>query len=417
MKYVITHGAGEKECTFQKKRSVIKIMSIYKMRRRALSVPIDILEDSGRHRNIKSLRTHLFYPEQLYLMKDLLKYICHIFGVSALIPLTLLTGCSPPLTLSYIDMTASGGILWPGVPEKPRIKYLWSLQQVNYIKREKLKEIITGSAEYAEPRESPILLRPQGVYVDDKRYYIADPGAGRVTVINRENMKTFHIIDAGTEELIYPISVLSDKEGNIYISDPELKRVIIYTPDGKFRSYFEGEFLRPTGMGIDRERNIIYIADTLDHKIYIYSTGGKRLGELGRRGEDDGEFNYPGYIFVDRKGYLYVGDSLNFRIQIFSPDGKFVKKFGEPGDAYHTLDKPKGVAADTDGNIYVVDAGNDMVKIFNKDGRLLLFFGERGHDYGKFYLPTGIFIDEHNIIYVADTINMRIQAFKFLGGE
>ncbi len=331
--------------------------------------------------------------------------------------LFFLFGCAPSFTISRIDTTASGGILWPGEPEKPRIRYLWSLQQVNYIEGKSIKDIILGYDNPYEPRESPILLRPQGVYVDQKRYYIADPGAGRVTVIDRKNMKTFQIIYAGAEELQYPISVVSDKDGYIYISDPELRRVIKYRFDGNFIAYFKGEFLRPSGLAIDRLRDIIYVTDTLSHKIYIYNSSGERLGEIGRRGEGDGEFNYPGYLFVDRNGNLYVSDSLNFRIQIFGPDGKFIKKFGEPGDAYHTLEKPKGVAVDTEGHIYVVDAGKDMVKIFDRDGRLLLFFGEKGHEYGKFYLPAGIFIDIENIIYVADTINMRIQAFQFLGGD
>lgn len=328
-----------------------------------------------------------------------------------------LASCAPSFTLSRIDMTAHGGILWPGEPEKPRIRYLWALQQVNYMEGKDIRDIILGADNPSDPRESPILLRPQGIYVDDRRYYIADPGAGRVTIINRKDMRTFHIIYAGAEELIYPISVVSDSAGNIYISDSELGRVIKYREDGKFAAYFKGEFSRPAGLGIDRMRDIIYVADTLAHKIYIYNTSGERLGELGGRGDGDGEFNYPGYLFVDRSGYLYVSDSLNFRIQIFNPHGQFIKKFGETGDAFHNLEKPKGLAVDTEGHIYVVDAGKDMVKVFDRDGRLLLFFGERGHDYGRFYLPSGIFIDKENIIYVADTINMRIQAFQFLGGD
>ncbi|MCX7793695.1 MAG: 6-bladed beta-propeller [Thermodesulfovibrionales bacterium] len=331
--------------------------------------------------------------------------------------LFLLCSCASTFYTSRIDLTASGGILWPGEPEKPRIKYLWSLQNVNYTEAAGALDILAGIDDPDNPKYSPILLRPQGVYVDEKRLYIADPGAGRITVIDRNNMRTFHILDADNEELQYPVSVVSDKAGNIYVSDPELKKVMIYSSRGRFVSFFEGEFLRPSGLGIDRQRNIIYVADTLGHKVYVYSTSGKRLGEIGGRGEGDGEFNYPGYLSVDRNGYLYVSDSLNFRIQIFGSDGRFIKKFGEPGNAYHTLDKPKGVAADSEGNIYVVDAGMDMVKIFNQEGRLLLFFGEKGHDYGKFYLPTGIFIDEQDVIYVADTINMRIQAFEFLGGK
>jgi sugar lactone lactonase YvrE len=332
-----------------------------------------------------------------------------------LIPLLLafLLSCSPQFYTSHIDMTMSGGILWPGKPEEPRIRYLWSLQQVNYQEGKTIVDILAGLEDLSDPKNSPILLRPQGIYVDDKRFYIADPGAGRVTIIDKKDMKTFHIIETDREELQYPISVVSDREGNIYVSDPDLGRVIKYMGDGRFISYLEGEWIRPSGLAIDRKRDVLYVADTLGHKVYAYSTSGKRLYEIGRRGEGEGEFNYPGYLFVDRDGLLYVSDSLNFRVQIFGPDGRFMAKFGEPGDAYHTFDKPKGVATDSEGNIYVVDAGKDMVKIFDRQGNLLLFFGEKGHEYGKFYLPTGIFIYD-DVIYVADTINMRIQAFEYL---
>jgi len=328
----------------------------------------------------------------------------------------IIVSCAPPIYRAEIDRTASGGIIWPGKPERPRIKYLWSLQRLHAYEGETPLDLLAGRSteDLSDPRGSPILLRPHGIYVDENRYYIADPGAMRVSIIERKDMKVLHILYADFEPLRFPIDVVSDAEGDIFVTDAELRRVICYNRDGKFK-YFIGEgFLRPSGLAIDRERNRLYVVDTLGHKVYIYGTDGKEIGEIGRRGEAEGEFNYPGYAFVDSKGYLYVTDSLNFRIQIFNPQGDVVRVFGKHGDAYHTLDKPKGVAVDSEGHIYVVDAGMDMVKIFDRQGRLLLFFGEKGHGYGKFYLPSDIFIDENDVIYVADTINMRIQAFKFL---
>lgn len=367
------------------------------------------------HRSLKMLYGLLHKPYIYLLSKkmDTLRFSYPFFLLSLLF---LLPSCAPQFYTSNIDMTAFGGIIWPGEPEEPRIRYLWSLQQVNYKEGKTFIDILTGMEDPYDPKNFPILVRPQGIYVDDKRFYIADPGAGRLTVIDKKEMKTFHIFEADTEELQYPISAVSDREGHIYVSDPELGKVLKYRSDGRFISSFEGEFRRPAGLAIDRKGDILYVADTLAHKVYVYTTTGIRLSELGGRGEGDGEFNYPNYLFVDSEGLLYVSDSLNFRIQIFGPDGRFITKFGEPGDAYHTFDKPKGVATDSEGHIYVVDAGKDMVKIFDREGNLLLFFGEKGHDYGKFYLPTGIFIYD-DLIYVADTINMRIQAFEYLGSK
>ncbi|MBA4373408.1 MAG: hypothetical protein C0402_11185 [Thermodesulfovibrio sp.] len=333
--------------------------------------------------------------------------------------LCLLTACAPAIEKARFDITAQDAITWPGTPEKPRIKYLWALQQVGNADskdQNSLERIVAGS-EKEELQRTNILLRPQAVYVDEKRYYIADPGAMRVTIIERQSLDVMHITYARADSLEYPIGVVADTQGNIYVSDPELKKIIAYTAQGSFLHFFEGEIVRPTGLAIDRSRNIVYVADSLGHAVHIYGTDGKRKGTFGKRGEGDGEFNFPGHLFVDQQGRLYVTDFLNFRVQIFAPDGKFLKKFGSVGDSHAALDKPKGVAIDTEGNIYVVDAGRDMVKIFDQEGRSLLFFGEKGHGYGQFYLPTGIFVDARNIIYVADTINMRIQAFRFLGGN
>lgn len=331
----------------------------------------------------------------------------------------LLTACAPTIEKARFDATAFEAITWPGAPEKPRLTYLWSLQQVGSSDSQdqnSLERIIAGS-ETDDVKRANILTRPQAVYVDEKRYYIADPGAMRVTVIERQSLDVMHISYARADSLEYPIGVVADAQGNIYIADPELKKVIAYTPQGSFLRFFEGDILRPTGLAIDRTRNIVYVADSLGHTVHAYGTDGKKRQTLGRRGEGDGEFNYPGHLCVDQQGRLYVTDFLNFRVQIFSADGKFLRKFGSVGDSHAALDKPKGVAVDTEGNIYVVDAGRDTVKIFDQEGRSLLFFGETGHGYGQFYLPSGIFVDTANIIYVADTINMRIQAFRFLGGN
>jgi len=343
-----------------------------------------------------------------------------VFRIVVAVMILSAVSCAPAYR-AHFDLTASGQIVWPGEPEKPRIKYLWVLQNVGSGEggRRTAMDVITGKTmdDITDPQTSSILLRPQGFYADESRYYIADPGAVRVTVIDRKSGELFHIKTVDGESLEYPRSVVADREGNIYVVDSDLARVISYDRRGKFRFFFSGGFRRPTGIAIDRQRDRIYVVDTNAHTVYIYDTGGVRRGSMGHRGSGKGEFNYPTHAFVDRNGDLYVTDFLNFRVQIFSPEGEFVASIGSLGDSYDTLDKPKGVAVDSGGHIYIVDGAHDMVKIFDRRGRLLLFFGSTGHELGEFYMPTGLFIDEKDIIYVMDTINMRVQAFQFLGGD
>lgn len=334
------------------------------------------------------------------------------FSVSALL-LVAVVSCAPRKAI--IDGTAMDKILWPGAPEEPRIKYQWSLSIVSGKEGTDLYEVIIGKRDdVTDPRTSNRLLRPYSIFVDEtEKLYISDPGAYRVTVIDTKTGEAFHITEADKTEFLSPVGVVAFG-GKIYVSDSVLNKVFILDKKGKMIGEFRGKFARPTSLAVDRGRGIIYVSDTLAHKIHKYNPDGVNIGRIGIDGSGEGEFNFPTHIWVDGKGMLYVTDSMNFRIQMFSPEGKFVGLFGTHGDSYGDLDKPKGIATDSDGNIYVVDSINDMIKIFDRTGKLLLFMGQNGVNYGEFWLPSGIFIDTKNNIYVADTYNGRVQVFQYI---
>ena len=329
----------------------------------------------------------------------------------------LLSGCAQPM--AFIDNSAMGKIIWPGPPEKPRIKFMWSVSQLakSATGKRGLVDFLAGdvTGDVTDPRTSNVLMRPYGVFVDKReRLYVADPGAYRVTVIDLKTGATFNIDEADNEELLAPVGVVADPAGRVYVSDSELKKVLVFDENGKYLSHFEGDFKNPTCMAIDTKNSIIYVSDTPADTIFLYDLNGKRIGSIGQPGGLPGEFNFPTHLFVDANGLLYVTDAMNFRVQIFGRDRKPLGTLGSLGDSYDNLDKPKGVAADSNGNIYIVDSLKDMVKIFDREGRLLLFFGDKGTSLGEFWLPAGIFIDDKNMIYVADPYNMRIQAFQLL---
>ena len=336
-------------------------------------------------------------------------------GLWAILLLCPVLSCAPVKAL--IDRTALEKIVWPGPPEKPRISYLWSVSSWGS-EQSGIAEFFAGASDFdpADPRSAERLIRPYGVFVDEADYlYITDPGAYRVTIIGTREGDVRHILSAGSEDFLSPISVVAYR-GKILVSDSLLKKVFIFDASGKLESTFEGVFERPTGLGLDAVRGIVYVADTTAHTVYLHDSSGRRLGSIGGHGTDKGEFNFPTHLWVDKRGDLYVVDSMNFRIQIFSGGKTFAAAFGTVGDAYGNLEKPKGIAVDSQDNTYVVDSIRDMVKIFDREGRLLLFFGGQGHDYGQFWLPSGIFI-RNDVIYISDTYNGRIQAFRYLGAR
>ncbi len=333
----------------------------------------------------------------------------------------LIAFCSCAPQKAYIDRSVSGLIIWPGPPEPPRIKYMWSISMISSTLegRRGLYDFLVGdiAEDVSDPRTSNVLMRPFGLFVDHKeKLYIADSGAYRITVIDLNTADVLNITDVKGDDLLAPVGVVSDLSGRIYVSDAALAKVFVFDESGKYLFSFEGSFKRPTGLAINTLISKIYVSDTLENTIYIYSLDGKRLASIGQSGSTEGRLNFPTHLFVDREGLLYVTDSMNFRIQVFNHDGTALKSIGSLGDAYNNLDKPKGVAVDGEANIYVVDSIKDTVKIFSSEGDLLLFFGDTGFDYGDFWLPSGIFIDGKDMIYVADTYNMRVQAFQRMRG-
>ena len=131
----------------------------------------------------------------------------------------------------------------------------------------------------------------------------------------------------------------------------------------------------------------------------------------GQFGIADAEFSSPEGIAVDQAGNVYVADTINNRIQVFSNDGTFLSVFGEYGRANGTLRSPEGIAVDQAGNVYVADTGNNRIQVFSSNGTVESVFGEYGLSEQGLRYPSGIVVDlSSSNVYVADTGNNRISA-------
>ncbi|HEB02000.1 MAG TPA: hypothetical protein ENI12_02080, partial [Nitrospirae bacterium] len=183
----------------------------------------------------------------------------------------MLVSCAP--NKAALDMTMNQRIVWPGVPEQPRIQYLWSLSRVAGGEGGAMMEFIAGDEDLfsSESRYSDFLVNPHGVFVSEKDIlYVTDTGAGRVNVINLNTLESFDILGDRGFMLITPIAVAADLEGNIYVTDSELRRVVVFSGQGKFIRFLEGTFERPTGLAIDNHNDLIYVADTWAHRVHVY---------------------------------------------------------------------------------------------------------------------------------------------------
>jgi len=216
-----------------------------------------------------------------------------------------------------------------------------------------------------------------------------------------------------------------------------------------------GMFNNPWGVAVNK-RNEIAVTETGNNRIQVISSSGTHLRTFARKGNNQGEFNFPAGIAFHNDNII-VADTRNHRVQLFSDQGKYLGQFGEEGSLDHQLKHPRGLSIDSDGNIIVADRDNKLIKIFSQSGQFLRKIGTKGSfiypyhciqhdnylivsDYGdhcvkvfdregnflykfgkkrggdgEFTYPYGLSVNQAGHLLVCDSWNHRIQVFELSG--
>jgi glucose/arabinose dehydrogenase/plastocyanin/sugar lactone lactonase YvrE len=217
------------------------------------------------------------------------------------------------------------------------------------------------------------------------------------------------IIAASRLSIVFLISIIL-VSSSLYLLPLAYSQQLSFFPIFKEERY---ELLQPEGIAVDSFSGNVYVADTANNRIQVFSSNGTFISEWGGDyGSGEGEMRSPAGIALDQEGNVYVADTANNRIQVFSSNGTFISEWGEA----YSFNLPTGVAVDSFGNVYVADTANNRIQVFSSNnGTLLTEWGEYGTDSGSFNLPTGVAVDSFGNVYVADTANNRIQVFSSNG--
>lgn len=304
-------------------------------------------------------------------------------------------------------------LVWPPPPDEAKIEYVASIKDYKDfgIKKGFFSKVI----DFVLGEDEKPLIAPFGTHADKDRVYVTDIAAKVLYVFDKQENEITIIEGSKKEKFLYPIDVVTDNKGNIYVSDSVRAKVFVFEKDGDFsHTIASKELQRPVGLAISPDGQKLYIVDTLSDQIHMTTLSGKFIGSLGKRGNSNGEFNKPTFIDVGSDGKLYVADSMNHRVQILDKDGKFIRKFGQLGNEIGCFGSPRGISVDSQNNIYVSDTMFNNMQIFNQNGELLMVLGRYGDKKGEFSLPEDISITADDTIYVTDTNNRRVQAFRLI---
>jgi len=241
---------------------------------------------------------------------------------------------------------------------------------------------------------------------------------------------------AAQGQLNRPRGIAVAPDGSIYVVDARNARIQKYAPTGEFVLSFgsegsgPGQLARfataggggPNGIAIDENGNV-YVADTWNHRIQVFSAEGVYLNSWGTffdAGDDPlqaesngGSFYGPrGLAYFD--GELYVTDTGNERVQVFAPDGTFLRMWGSAGNGDGNLLEPVGIAVTSDGTILVADSHNARIAHFDREGNPLEAWPVEAWSGLTFFEPY-LAVGPDGSVYASTSTSATIQTFDAEG--
>ncbi len=270
--------------------------------------------------------------------------------------------------------------------------------------------LFDGSPKATMRRPTDVAIHPKTKWV-----YVTDTYMHRVSVFDLNGKFLFSFKKTDQGEMRSPIYVDFNKKGEVYITDRGNERLYVYTQRGKFIKEFvpdnDPNFRwLPIALTVDEDDNV-YVTDILqDHRVLVFAPDGTLkvkfgvVGEVAKLTEDPGKFAFPNGIEV-QENRIFVSDSNNRRIQVYSKEGKFLYFIKTGG-------LPRGVDIGYKNRLHLVDVMAHSCSVFTRGGKFLASFGEFGFDLGNFYFPNGISTYGRRI-YVTDMANNRVQVWAW----
>lgn len=232
-----------------------------------------------------------------------------------------------------------------------------------------------------------------------------------------------------------------------------------------------GRFRSPCGIAVDMSH--IYVADTLNNRIQVFSKADRKLLgalKIPTHGEDgladpsglccagDGRLVIVQYgldrvlsvelarcpepdtlkvvkmqIFAEQfygpfgvgfsQGRLFIADSCNHRVLVMSLTGHVLFSIGARGSERGQFEYPECLATFADGSVAVSDKDNHRIQVFDPRGRFLNYIPSDWQQVrqrpvdgslasrGSLSGPMGMVTDRRDRLYVCDCGSHRVQIF------
>ncbi len=258
--------------------------------------------------------------------------------------------------------------------------------------------------------ESPVPVGPEqdmlcsggGLATSAHVLAVADPLAGHVWLTSDGESEAI-----GHEQLSRPMDVAWSRANELYVIDADTSRVEVYDEEGNhLRGFgawgaFPGLLADPHGIDVWNDR--VFVADTANHRVQVFTLEGERAYTFGLHAivprEGKGKLHYPSAIAISKDGSrMAIAEPLDDRVQVF----------GRASGAEPTEDplrpndgKPSphhGFDLDADGT-WMVATEPESGRVHLYDTRLgkepirITTFGGRGSGLLRYRRPSAVDVD------------------------
>jgi DNA-binding beta-propeller fold protein YncE len=234
--------------------------------------------------------------------------------------------------------------------------------------------------------------QPRGIAVaEDGAIYVVDSGNARVQRFTPDGIFDLTFGSQGSAEgqfgrfqgstISGPGGIAIGSNGNIYVADTWNHRVQVFTPAGEFvtawGSFFDaaddplasqanpGLFYGPRDIAV--HDGLVYVTDTGNERVQVFTEEGKFVQMFGSFGSDQGQLVEPFGIDVAEDGTVLVADSHNARIARFTSEGEPLDAWPVPSWQGQTFFEPY-LRVGPDGKVYVSTSVLGTVSLFDQDG-------------------------------------------------
>jgi len=251
------------------------------------------------------------------------------------------------------------------------------------------------------------LVFPVGVVTDvHGRVWITDSGTLSVHVFDMATGGYREIRRVGDVLLRQPSGLAADAQGRIFLTDSGSGGVFVFDESGEFDHALSKPSVRllesPTAIAISGDGKTIYVVDPPKNAVI----------ELNREGEVNGTIDLPPELsdpaaisVIDNQ--IYVLGNRQHRVGIFSPGGKQRSEVRWDGIQF-----PTAFAYDAGRRRFLVANPRWMiVEVFNEQGKNVGAFGQQGEGVDQMRRVDALHVDARGLLYLVDSHHGKVLVF------